>query len=406
MHQIESKELKKRLFNSNTSDFISLDTFDFYKTDMRLDELAADLSKKETIDIYDISSHADTSRVFEIQNRKYIGSKFKLIDFLERSILEAVGGTIESFFDCFAGTGIVSQRFRKYAHKVIANDMLASNHIIHKAFLSSTRSTVSIKKLEELCARLNSMEPKHGYVYSNFGNTYFTNENAGRIDAIREEIDILCERGECTVQEKYCLLASLLYSIDKVANTVGQYDAFLKHIEFDVVPSGRHTIDSNVRKPLTLKRPLIYFDGVNETYRGDIDILSEKINSEVVYIDPPYNSRQYIDCYHVLENIARWEKPATYGKTRKFERTKDKSRFSERRNAYGALRKLVEALKCSHLFLSYNTEGILTDNQILEILNAKGKVTVFEKEYPVFGNGAGVSVKRKLKERLFYCKVR
>jgi adenine-specific DNA-methyltransferase len=316
-----------------------------------------------------------------------------------------MGREIDSFFDCFSGTGVVAQAFRKHAKRVIANDILYSNHVIHRAFISSTRKTVSVRRLDSLCEHLNSLKPVKGYAYENFADTYFTAENTAIIDSIREEIERLYTEKECTEAEKMCMLASLMYAMDKTANTVGQYDAFLKHIFATQIAGGKHRIDVNVRKPLTLKRPLIFFDGVNQAYREDAGVLASKIKADVAYVDPPYNSRQYVDCYHVLENVARWEKPKTFGKTKKFPRQGERSLFSQKRMAHLAISSLVEVLQCEHIFMSYNSEGILNTEEILDVLGKKGKVTLFEKEYPVFGNGAGVSVNRKVTERLYYCKV-
>jgi adenine-specific DNA-methyltransferase len=124
----------------------------------------------------------------------------------------------------------------------------------------------------------------------------------------------------------------------------------------------------------------------------------------VLYLDPPYNGRQYIDCYHVLENILRWQRPPLFGKTRKFARAGLKSRYSRRQEASRALAELVEASGSRHIFLSYNSEGIIPDPDIRAILERKGRTEVFEREYAVFGNGAGSARRRPVRERIFYCR--
>jgi adenine-specific DNA-methyltransferase len=141
-------------------------------------------------------------------------------------------------------------------------------------------------------------------------------------------------------------------------------------------------------------------------YNEDLNHLIHRLEGEVLYLDPPYNGRQYIDCYHVLENILRWEKPRLYGTTRKFRREALKSRYSRRREAAQALAELIAAARCEHIFLSYNSEGIIPDEQLLAILKNKGAVEVLEREYAVFGNGAGCARRRFVRERLFYCRAR
>jgi adenine-specific DNA-methyltransferase len=405
MVTLDARQLRSRLSKGASGELLSFEPVDFFTDDVRVERLGAYLDGRETVDAFDIAGFINSETSFDIHNRKYLGSKYNLLDFIEETITGVVGKRFESFFDCCAGTGIVGQRFRSFAGRVITNDILRSNYLIHRAFLCSTRDTVRIRKLRNICDHLNRLPPLRSYVTEHFGGTYFTGENASRIDAIREEIERLSAERECSDQERACLIASLLYAIDKAANTVGQYDAFLKHIDIPAFPGGRHTVDTNVYKPVRLRRPFIYFDGVNKSYCEDAETLAERVKAEVVYLDPPYNGRQYVDCYHVLENIARWEKPPTFGKTKKYPREEAKSRFSRKRSALTAFSSLVSKLDCAHLFLSYNSEGILTVEQIREVLATRGRVNIFEKDYPVFGNGAGVSVNRRVRERLFHCRI-
>jgi len=349
------------------------------------------------------------------QNRKYLGSKYRLIDFLTDTILSRVD-RIGVFTDLFAGTGVVGCAFRAHASKIIANDLLYSNYVVNRAFLASTQDSVDLDKVDDLIEELNRSAPVHGYAHANYSGTYFTEENAARIDGIREAIEILTARERCTPQERNILLASLLFAVDKAANTVGQYDAFLKHIEASS-PGGarerepsdsgeRHLIDSNVYKPLRLRIPVIELAGnaANEVFNQDANQLIRQLDTEVLYLDPPYNTRQYVDCYHVLENILRWDKPPLKGKTRKFQRDHLKSRYSRKNQAAAALQELIQEARAEHIFLSYNNEGIISEDTIREILGRRGAVEVFSREYAVFGNGAGSARKRTLVERIYYCR--
>ncbi len=349
------------------------------------------------------------------QNRKYLGSKYRLLDFITETILTRTGG-IEVFVDPFAGTGVVAAGFRRYAVKIIANDLLYSNYVANRAFLTSTPAEVDLDRVGDLLEELNALSPVRGYVFASYGGSYFTPENAAKIDAVREAIASYRRAGRCSEQEGYLLLTSLLLAADKAANTVGQYDAFLKHLDArsdgrpegpDQERCGRHLVDGNVRKPLHLRLPAVELEGNggNEVYNEDANQLLRRLAADVLYLDPPYNSRQYIDCYHVLENIMRWDKPKLYGKTRKFRREQLKSRYSRKNQAAGALAELVQAARARHIYLSYNSEGLISDAEIEEILASRGPVEVLEKPYPVFGNGAGSSRKRVISERIFYCRV-
>lgn len=344
---------------------------------------------------------------FDINNRKYLGSKNRLLDFLEKVITQNTSKKIGVFVDIFSGTGVVANRFRKFSKKVIANDILFSNFVINKVFLNSTENNVKISKIEKIIKQLNSLAQKKGYCYKNFGGTYFTKGNAGNIDAIREKIEVLKNNRTITNQEYYVLLTSLLFAIDKIANTVGQYDAYLKHIgKTSYDKNGRHLSDSNIYKKIELKTPTMVFDGDNEVFNTDANKLIKEIKCDVLYLDPPYNHRQYVDSYHLLENIIRWEKPAVFGKTKKFQRDNLKSKYSKKGHAIYAFEDLINNAKCKHIFLSYNNEGIIPDEEIIRILKNKGELKIYKTQYKIFGNGAGQSKKRPITERVFYCKVK
>jgi adenine-specific DNA methylase len=361
----------------------------------------------------DVISHnsiaADWTRrgLIEPQNRKYLGSKYRLIDFLTDTILSRVD-RVDGFADLFAGTGVVGYAFRAHASKIIANDLLYSNYVVNRAFLASTKDSANLDRVADLIEELNRSAPVHGYAHANYSGTYFTEENAARIDGIREAIEILASRERCSRQERFILLASLLFAVDKAANTVGQYDAFLKHIDVKRLEGAedRHLIDSNVYKPLRLRVPKIELDGnaANEVFNQDANQLIRQLEADVLYLDPPYNTRQYVDCYHVLENILCWEKPALKGKTRKFQRDHLKSRYSSKNQAAAALQELILEARAAHIFLSYNNEGIIPETTIREILGQRGTVEVFSREYSVFGNGAGSARRRTLVERIFHCR--
>jgi len=349
------------------------------------------------------TNEAAAPAAFSLNNRKYLGAKHRLLDFIHQTVLSRVASP-RVFIDGFAGTGVVGLHFRAHARRIVSNDLLYSNYVVNQAFLNSTPGNVDPGRLRELLAELNRLPPRRGYVYEQYGGRYFTPRNAGRIDAVREAIEELAGEGRCTAQERCLLLASLLYAADKAANTVGQYDAYLKHLDAPRSPR-RHLVDSNVHKPLRLRLPDVELgEGRHEVYNEDLNRIIAGLRGEVLYLDPPYNGRQYIDCYHVLENILRWQRPPLYGKTRKFARAGLKSRYSRRPEAARALAELIQAAGSEHIFLSYNSEGIIPDQAIAAILARKGRWEVFEREYAVFGNGAGSARRRPIRERIFYCR--
>lgn len=328
-----------------------------------------------------------------LQNRRYLGNKYKLLDFIEE-IVSSKCGNITSLCDIFAGTGVVGEKFNRDGIKVISNDILESNFICLKAFLESKNDME--EQITQKIEHLNSLDSEwDNYFSENFGGTYFLKENARKIGRIREEIDGIAD----TEEEKNILICALLYATDKVANTVGHYDAF------------RKTLDTV--QPIKLFLPEINYpnNNGNEIYKEDSNELVRKIECDVLYIDPPYNSRQYSDAYHLLENLAEWKKPSVKGVAKKMNRSHIKSDYCLK-NASQAFEDLIKNAQCRHILLSYNNTGEskddrsnarISDDQIIRILNNKGDVEIFEREYPAFTAGKSNGIGHT--ERVFYCKV-
>jgi len=330
---------------------------------------------------------------FELQNRRYLGNKYKLLDFIEEIISEKCD-SVNSFCDIFAGTGVVGERFNKSKIKVISNDILLNNYYCLNTFLGD--SVIEEDIILEKINYLNSLNPKKdNYFSKHFGGSYFSKKNARKIGAIREEIEKI-SNDEIL---KNILICTLLYATDKVANTVGHYDAF------------RKKLDSV--KPIKLLIPKITFskNKKNKIYREDANQLIKKISCDVLYIDPPYNSRQYSDAYHILENLAQWNKPDVFGIAKKMDRSHIKSSYCLK-TATESFEDLIKNAKTKHILLSYNNTGKskversnarIKDKDILRILKNKGTVEVFKRKYKAFSTGKSSSTGNI--ERIFYCKV-
>ena len=115
--------------------------------------------------------------MYNISNRRYTGSKYKLLDWIEELVLDNCEGEI--FFDVFAGTGVVSAHMSKHYKKIIMNDFLYSNEIIYKAFFGSGEyDETVIEKYREQFQKINPNRLKDNYFSQNFGGKYFSNNDA------------------------------------------------------------------------------------------------------------------------------------------------------------------------------------------------------------------------------------
>lgn len=372
------------------SDGNQLSLFDLLETKMPLYAPATTKVRK----VYFSPKRRNIPGKFQIQNRRFLGNKYKLLGFIEDIINEKCNG-FNSFCDIFAGTGVVGERFNEKDIKITSNDLLFSNYFPLKAFLGSTQ--INLDVLKEKIDFLNNLKTNQDNYFSiHYGNTYFTLENARKIGAIRGEINKIADNEN----EEAALITALLYATDKVANTVGHYDAYRKNLD---------TV-----QPIQLLVPDITLENNtnNEVFREDANLLIRKISCDVLYIDPPYNSRQYSDTYHLLENITEWKKPNVKGVAKKMDRSHIKSSYCLK-NATQVFEDLIRNADCKHILLSYNNTGDtkdgrsnarISDNDILRILKNKGEVEVFERDYKAFttgkSNGDGNA------ERIYYCKVR
>lgn len=337
-------------------------------------------------------------QLLQIHNRRFLGNKNKLLGFIGDIVADKCRGYY-TFCDIFAGTGVVGQYFNRPDTKIISNDILDSSFTSLQCWLGT--KNYNRDKISNTIEYLNSLEPKkENYVSENFGNSYFTKENAQKIGAIRDEIEKLNNKGEVSKEEKNVLLTSLVYAIDKVANTVGHYEAYRKKL--DTIQGLRLLVpDIDVKN-----------NANNEIYQKDANQLVREIKCDVIYIDPPYNSRQYGDSYHLLENIITWQKPRVEGVAKKMvNRDHLKSRYCLK-GADNAFEDLIQNAKTKHILVSYNNTGEkknersnakIPDERIFAILKNKGDVEVFERDYKGFT--AGKSDTAGHTERVFYCKV-
>lgn len=303
----------------------------------------------------------------------YIGSKLSLIDFLVDSIKQVSGQSDGVFADLFAGTGIVGSTFKRKGFEVLANDIQHYSFVLNKHFIENSES---INK--SLLEYLNNLQGTEGFVYKNYcygsgcGRNYFTDENGKKCDSIRIEIDKLYKKCEITENQYYYLLASLINSIDKYANTASVYGAFLKHIK----KSAAKTFKLELLPMIEGKKGKVYNEDVNN--------LITRIDGDILYLDPPYNARQYCANYHVLETISRYDNPVLNGKTGLREYNGQKSKYCSGRTVERCFDDLISNANFKFIFLSYNNEGLMTLDTIREIMSQYGKYEVFTKEYHRF----------------------
>ena len=300
----------------------------------------------------------------------YIGSKHSLLDFLNETIQENIDLNNKTILDVFSGTASVGFNFRKQGLKVISNDLEYYSYIIAYACVKSNYNS----KLKNLIKKLNEEKPISGLLtknYTEFGShrMYFTIENSQKIDAIRNKIETL----NLIPSEYYFLLGSLLVSADQYANVPAIYGSYLKKYK-------KRALEPFILKPIHE----INDENQNEVLNQE-SLEIDVSGADIIYLDPPYNERQYGKNYHVLNYLAKNEDLEIYGKTGLIKETV-LSDWCSRKNAPIILDKFLSKCAGKTVIMSYNNEGIISHEKIREIFEKYGEVKLVEKEYKRFKN--------------------
>jgi adenine-specific DNA-methyltransferase len=334
----------------------------------------------------------------------YIGSKLTLLPFLEKVVREVTDGSEKTFCDLFAGTGAVGRHFKKLGFQIIANDLQYYAYVLNKAYLeiNETPDFIDLRQkfakeipvhrsaqnnpVQEIFGFINGLPGNAGFITENFspvgGRMYYTEENALKADAIRQALEQWKSSQFISEQEYFFLLSALLEAIDQVANTASVYGAYLKKFK------------ASALKSLQLKPPALtnHVKGCH-AFNRDANELIKEIECDILYLDPPYNHRQYGANYHVLETIAAYDNPKLKGITGMREYTK--SEYCRQDAAKNAMKELISQARTKHILISYNDEGVMSLEDLREILSLRGEPKLFQTNYNRFKADNGREYKRK-----------
>lgn len=314
---------------------------------------------------------------------RFIGGKTPLLQHIAQVLQQHTTGRETVFCDIFSGTGAVARHF-KPQYEMYTNDLLHFSYIMQKATIENNRiPTFSrLKKsgvanpfayLEETEIAMPPQEGHAGFItqnYSPYGNCkrmYLTPQNATRIDFIRAALESWKTQKLVTEKEYYYLLACLVEGVPFVSNITGTYGAYLKkwdkraHKNFEMV---RLNVTDNQRR--------------NKCYNQDANRLIKTLEGDILYIDPPYNSRQYAPNYHLLETISRYDSPDITGVTGMRPYQNQRSGFCVKSQVQHVFEELVANARFANILVSYNGEGLMAASQIEAILKKHGQPDTFK----------------------------
>ncbi len=356
----------------------------------------------------------------------YIGNKRSLLPFLgelfsERSPPSGPRGTRPLFLDPFAGSGAVARLAKFLGYAVTAGDWEHYSFILNRAHvgIDATEANQLFRDrggLNGVIARLNALDDSaEPYIARHFApaatetadyrteRLFYTRENALFIDAVRHEIERMYPEPVVgaessanlpAAREKALLIAALLYQAATHANTSGVFKAYHKGF-------GGHGKDALTRimRPMALQVPLLFDGAVSATiYQAEAAAGAATGSYDVAYLDPPYTGHQYGSNYFLLNSIALWDRPDVPAERRPDGRLMHKagirpdwrstrSDYCYRESAPRALAELLKAIDAGRIYLSYNTEGIIPFDHLLDLLEKRGRVELFLKDYTVYRGG-------------------
>ena len=352
---------------------------------------------------------------------RYIGNKENILENIY-SILQSNNVSGKTFFDFFAGTTNVGRFFKSKKYQIFSSDILYLSYCLQKAYIENNEEqkfenlinnlpkqnseNLFQNPLEIVESYLTSLEGVEGFIYKNYTPSgtkelqlprmYFIDENGKKIDAIRQQIENWKNEDLISESEYFILLTCLIETIGFYSNIAGVYAAFHKHWDFRAL------------RPLELRTIQFVDNGKkNIVYNDDSMNLLDKIDVDILYLDPPYNERQYAPNYHILETIAKYDEPQLRGVTGMRDYSSQKSRFCNSTTALEDLDEIAKTAKYKFLVLSYNSEGIMPSEKIIETLKQYGSVKLEQFENARFkSNNNGLArTKKTVFEQLYILKI-
>jgi len=321
----------------------------------------------------------------------YIGSKHKLSHFIKSTVYSVVGTDLSDkiFCDIFAGTGIVGRSFKSEVKQVISNDFEYYSYVLNKNYIENHQK---IENKIELIDALNKLPlTENGFIYKNYclgsgsNRQYFSDINGKKIDTIRQQIEKWKKSSKINSNQYYFLLASLLESADKVANTASVYGAFLKHLK------------KTAKKKLILEpADFVINNNKHLVFNKDSNQLIKEITGDILYLDPPYNARQYGSNYHILNTIARYDEFIPKGKTGL--PNYKKSKYCSKSFVLEEFEELIKNAKFKYIFLSYNNEGLMSVDNVKKIMSKYGNYNIKTTNYQRFKSDTDKNRNHKAKK--------
>ena len=324
----------------------------------------------------------------------YLGNKRSLLSMIEQGLSEIEkDGEIHSIIDLFSGSGVVSRLFKSKGYEVISNDLEGYAKIVSECYLSNPEE-FDLEKWKEIKAQIDAYPivtdgvistlyaPKDTNNIQKGERAFYTRENAIRIDTYRAAIDAVCPE-----EYKKFFLAPLLSEASIHTNTSGVFKGFHKDRNTGIGKFGgtRGSALERIMGNIVLKPPILSGKSTPYTvHQSDANELASKLSADVAYLDPPYNQHPYGSNYFMLNVILNNEMPIDISAVSGIVADWNRSNYNKKAKIYDSLNGVIADLDVKYVLLSYNSEGFLTYDEIIEMMEQYGEVSVFSTQYNTF----------------------
>jgi len=328
----------------------------------------------------------------------YLGNKRSLLNHIEKHVInikKKLNKNKLSCVDLFSGSGIVARMLKQHSDVLITNDMEEYSLVVNECYLTN-RSDFNEKKYEEIFNSLKSFLNKNmypGIICNNYApldennitkndRVFYTRKNAIMIDSARKFIDTIDDD-----YKKY-FLAPLLYEASVHCNTSGVFKGFYKSKTSGIGKYGGDGENalSRIKGDIVINRPVFSnyeCDVINLI--GDSNKIIKNIPfTDVVYIDTPYNQHPYGSNYFMLNTIIKNKIDSDISKVSGIPKEWNRSDYNKKSKIMDVFNDLIKYTNAHYIIISYNSDGFIGYDDMVDMLSKYGEVNIDEIIYPTF----------------------
>ncbi len=330
----------------------------------------------------------------------YLGNKRSLLDFIDSAIklvIDELNVDKIDTFDVFAGSGIVSRFLKQYSKNLYTNDLEDYCNTINRCYLAN-ESDINLNELkkwfDDITDKLkNNPLETNGFISRLYApkddkniqpgeRVFYTTRNANYLDTARKYIE------EVPEPYKTLLLGPLLYEASTKNNTSGVFKGFYKNSKTHIGQfggDGKNALQ-RILANIELKMPILSQNNCNvHVFQGDSNVICKQLpHVDLAYLDPPYNQHPYGSNYFMLNLINNYKEPDNVSSVSGIPVGWNKSTYNKKNEALESMRQLCNDINATYILISYNSEGFISYEEMVEMLEQLGEVRAFDKKYNVF----------------------